>query len=62
MSITTLSQDCSNGRNYCLMELHATLAVSAVDAGGATLSLTGAALDVRDRYSRQPTMCAVVGE
>ena len=62
MSITTLSQDCSNGRYNCLLELHATLAVSAVAADGGTLSLTEAALHVRDTYSRQATMCAVVGE
>ena len=62
LSISTLSEDCSHGSSYCLIELHATLALTAVGTDGSTLSLTAAVFDVQDTYSRQPTMCAVVGE
>ena len=62
LSVITLSEDCSHGIYYCLIELHATLALTAVATDGSTVSLTAAMFDVQDTYSREPTACAVVGE
>ena len=56
MSITALSQDCSHGDKWCLLDLHATFSVSATGPGG-TLTLTGVALDALDTYSQWKVMC-----
>jgi hypothetical protein len=63
ISVTALSVDCSHGEFYCLLDLHATLAVSATSLDGRTLSLTGTTLDVHDSYWREKVMCTgVIGE
>jgi hypothetical protein len=62
ISIAVLSQDCSHGSYSCLIELHATLTVSAVSSFGDSVSLTAATLDVSETYARVKIMCAQVGE
>jgi hypothetical protein len=61
-SIAALSQDCSHGNYSCLIALHATFDVSAANAFGDSVSLTGATVDVSETYARQKIMCAQVGE
>jgi hypothetical protein len=62
VTIKTLSQDCSHGSHSCLLDLHATLTLSAHSSYGDTLSLTGATLDVSETYKRQKVMCVQIGE
>jgi hypothetical protein len=62
VSVTTLAQDCSHGGDDCLIQLHATIELSATNAGGDTIRVTGATLDQEDTYFDEPTMCAQVGE
>ena len=62
VSITTLTQDCSHGASDCIIELHATIELSATSAGGDTLGISGAMLDRQDTYFDVPAMCAQIGE
>ena len=62
LSITALSQDCSHGNDWCLLDLHATLSVAALGSDG-TLALTGVALAAQDTYRSDKVMCTgLIGE
>jgi hypothetical protein len=62
LSMTTLSQDCSNGSHDCLIAMHGGLSLSATNAAGDTFSLTGGVLDLKETYYRVQIMCAQIGE
>lgn len=62
LSITLLAQDCGHGAYDCWLQLHATLDMSALDAAGDAISMTGAMLDAKETYYDVPTMCAQIGE
>jgi hypothetical protein len=62
LGITKLSQDCSNGSQNCVIEMHGELSLSATNAAGDTFSMTGATFDLQETYYRVQITCAQIGE
>jgi hypothetical protein len=56
ISIATLTRDRTNGPRFPLTTLHATLALSATNAAGETLTLS-VTLDLRETYGTHDIMC-----